>query len=266
MSLYDRITNETTERLPDTMIKSWDRDGVLVIPGAIPDHLINEYIKERADLIGGTDLWNPGWPNPTPYTKVESMRNLALQKTITNTGKLLIGNNPIGLHLCLTGFKSTERNWHSDSYLNPEGVRDRYIAVWIALDDVTEDSGPYQYIPGSHKWPVIERQKVLDEQQKRNERFDPVTWPSDTQEWVGEACDSEIKKRSASVASYLPKKGDILFWHAFLIHRGSKPTNPTAERRALICHYSGIHQRSDLPQTQKYSVPEKEVDGYYFKF
>ena len=64
------------------------------------------------------------------------------------------------LSLALTGWVSTERNWHQDDYLNPPDVDAWYVAAWLALDDIPSGSGPFQYVPGSHRWPAIRGDKV----------------------------------------------------------------------------------------------------------
>ena len=45
------------------------------------------------------------------------------------------------LHLALTGWISTQRDWHQDDYLNPPFVANWYAAVWMALDDISAESG-----------------------------------------------------------------------------------------------------------------------------
>ena len=50
------------------------------------------------------------------------------------------------LHLNLTGWISSERNWHQDDYLNSAEINGWYLAVWMALDDVSPNSGPFQFI------------------------------------------------------------------------------------------------------------------------
>jgi hypothetical protein len=227
-------------------IPPWEENGVFLAEGLIPDSLIDAYVRERRKILGNTDRWFHGWPNPTPYMQVESMRGIALYRPLMGLLKALIGEEA-GLHLCLTGFQSTERAWHQDRYLNPEGVGERYIAAWIALDDVHPDSGPFQYVPGSHRWPVIERKRVWDRMAAMGHPFDHRTWPSDSQGWVGEACADEIARRGAEVVPFLARRGDVLFWHASLMHRGSAPRDILHERRALICHYSAVSARPDMP-------------------
>lgn len=36
---------------------------------------------------------------------------------------------------------------------------------------------------------------------------------------------------------FVAKKGEILFWHANLVHGGSPRTDPSLSRKALVCHY-----------------------------
>jgi hypothetical protein len=238
----------------------WEQRGVLHLPGLIPDELIDGYVEERRRLLGGTPKWRPGWNDPVPYLRVESMRRLALYRPLTEAIRGLIGSEP-GLHLCLTGFESTERAWHQDRYLNPEGVGERYIAAWIALDDVSPDAGPFEYAPGSHLWPVIEREKVWAAMRDMDQDPTRPTWPSDSQHWVGAACEAEIEARGATVEKFLGKRGDVLLWHASLIHRGSKPLDRQVERRALISHYSSIHARPDMPHLRRI-----ENGSFYFEF
>lgn len=238
----------------------WERDGVLLLPKLIPDDLINAYVEERTRVLGGSSKWRTGWNGPTPYLQIESMKALATYRSLTEKIRYLIGAEP-GLHLCLTGFQSTERRTHQDRYLNPENVGEKYIAAWIALDDVHHDAGPFEWVPGSHRWPVIERSKVWDQMRNLGQNPSLPTWPSDSQEWVGDACDDEVALRGKDFVPFLAKKGDVLLWHASLLHRGSKPKNKALERRALIAHYSSIHARPDMPHL----VP-MENGSHYFNF
>jgi len=211
-------------------------DGVLVLPGFMSSERIDAYCRLREQVPLG------GW-GATPYLHYRELRDLALDPRLMEQMKRLVGEE-VGLHLNLTGWVSTERNWHSDSYLNPEGVDDHYIAAWIALDDIQPDSGPFQYIRGSHRWPVLRRARLF-EYLTPEMRANPA-WPSLTQEAVSAACEEERVRRGAEVVTHLPRKGDLLLWHAFLVHRGSLATRPGALRRTLIAHYSGVQHRPDM--------------------
>jgi ectoine hydroxylase-related dioxygenase (phytanoyl-CoA dioxygenase family) len=166
----------------------------------------------------------------------------------------LIGE-PAAVHLNLTGWVTTRRNWHQDTYLNPSHVGDYYVAIWIALEDIHPDSGPFQFVRGSHRWPTVTREKILN-------ALDPSerdhTWPKHSERLLTPLFEAEIEKRNAEVITYLPKRGDVLFWHGRLLHRGSEPNVPGMQRKSLIAHYSGVNHRQDMPTALPHG------SGWYF--
>lgn len=267
-SQYDiKWSDITDERLPDEILTPIDRfkgydprketcplslaqirwfeDGILYVPDLLPKDLIDSYstVRERLGLPGG-------WDYPTPYMQVPELRDISLYEPIMRTLNHLLGEEA-GLHLNLTGWVSTQRNFHQDTYLNPPFVGTRYAAVWMALDDIHPDSGPFQFVRGSHRWQVIRQEKVF-KYLTPEERLDPQ-WPTRTQEWVSQACFEEVLRRGQHIETYTPKKGDVLFWHSNLIHRGSEPKNPNLQRKALIAHYSTLSSRSDMPRKARHT-------------
>lgn len=236
--------------------------GVLHMKRLVPDELIEAYCAVREKLPKDRAEKNNfygGWNYPTPYMNVPELRNISLCREIDTTLEHLIGE-PMGLHLNLTGWVSTERNFHQDSYLNPPYLWSSYIAVWIALDDIHPDSGPFQYVPGSHKWPVMRRDKLFDF--LTLEEMNSPLWPTFTQDAVAKACEEEIAARGGEIKNFLPQKGDVLFWHSNLVHRGSQPDSPDRLRKALICHYSALSKRLDMPDYAPHNGVEG--NGYYF--
>ncbi len=238
---------------PKGMTKSlwdWHQDGVLYLPNFLPEDLIDQYCwawhnQNGAGKFAPEKIRMGGWPYDTPYLHVPELRKLCLYPPLMDAMKDLIGDE-MGLHLNLTGWVTTARDFHQDSYLNPEFVGSRYAAVWMALGDISEDSGPFQFIPGSHRWPVI-RQHKLFQFLTPEQKADPA-WPATTQEWVADICLEEARKRKAEVQTYTPKKGDVLIWHSQLVHRGSPALKPGYPRKACIAHYSALSARSDMPR------------------
>ena len=101
-----------------------------------------------------------------------------------------------------TGWISTERNWHQDDYLNPPRLKSHYLAAWIALEDIHPDSGPFQYVPGSHRWPVLTKARALALlPEAHRARSD---WTLLTQDAVSAASEAEIAARGAQVVTHLP--------------------------------------------------------------
>jgi hypothetical protein len=222
---------------------AWRRDGVVILRNFLPDTLTDRYIARRAALNAAG-----GWASPVPYLQVPELRNLALHPPLMAMLEHLLGEKML-LHLALTGWISTERNWHQDDYLNPPFVNSWYAAVWIALDHIDPASGPFEYVPGSHRWPVMRGEKVracLTEEELSRREGGLNHWPKYAERFVTPAIEAEIARRGAKVQRFLGAKGDVLIWHGRLMHRGSLPLQPGRERRSLIVHYSGVEHRSDM--------------------
>lgn len=246
------IERANPEHLPEAH-QHWLEHGYVVLPNFMPDDLINRYVEARGKLTkdrSAKDNYYGGWHYPTPYMDCEELRDIALDQHLMYQLWSLIGD-PMALHLCLTGWVSTERNWHQDTYLNPDYLWSYYAAAWIALDDITEDSGPFEMVPGSHKWDVLRRTKLF-EHLNPAQRQSP-NWPTFTQDAVSMICKEEIAAKAAETIKFVPKRGDVLIWHSNLVHRGTQPTNQFALRKSLICHYSSIARRLDMDKIRRHT-------------
>lgn len=231
----------------------WNGDGVVYLERFFPDSLLDAYAREWQEAFDVGEIDRGGWPDCTPYMRKHALRRLVCDPLLAEQLQRLLGE-PAGVHLNLTGWRSTERDWHQDSYLNPLHVGDFYAAVWIALDDIHLDSGPFQYVPGSHRWPQVTRDHIA-----RHLDINDPAWPKRSEEILSPLFTAEIRERGGEVVTFAPKKGDVLIWHGRLLHRGSKPKVPSKWRKALIAHYSGIHHREDMPKPYR-----DEAGGWLF--
>jgi ectoine hydroxylase-related dioxygenase (phytanoyl-CoA dioxygenase family) len=107
----------------------------------------------------------------------------------------------------------------------------KLCASWIALQDVVPGSGELIYYPGSHRlpdWLYSGQYKHYNHERDRHE------------EHLGHlrSLHERSKERGLELASFLPKKGDVLIWAADLAHGGSKITDPSLTRRSLVTHYT----------------------------
>jgi hypothetical protein len=237
---------------------AWRRDGVLRLDGLIPADLIDAYVSVREKVE------NPhGWSCPVPYIHIRELRDVCLHPPLVKIIGDLLGEPPV-LNLNLTGWVSTERKWHQDDYLNPSHVNGRYIAAWIALDDISPDCGPFEYVAGSNRWPTLRGDKVRqfltpDEAAQEGRPTDTGHWAEISEAMVAAAIEEEIAKRDAKPTAFLGKKGDVLLWHACTMHRGAAPTAPGMKRPALIAHYSTT-SRKDFAKT---NIRTAEAGGLY---
>lgn len=248
--------NGLTVPAPEPSARDWNDDGVVILEKFIPEDLMvayeNCWLSENGPEGGNRPM---GWPDPIPYTRHQPLKDLLTYAPLAQKLEELLGE-PAGLHLNLTGWESTERDWHQDSYLNPEHVGDYYAAIWIALDTIHPDSGPFQYVPGSHRWRQVTRAKILQAlaPEERDHR-----WPKFSERVLTPLFTQEIMRQGIPIVSHLPSRGDVLIWHGRLMHRGSRPNVAGMERRSLIAHYSGIHHRQDMPP-----AVQNGGGGWYF--
>lgn len=229
----------------------WRRTGVDILPKFMPDDLIDAYAARREKL--GRPA---GYPTITAYLQIPELKALALYPPLMDRMRELIGEEMM-LHLSVTKWISTERNWHQDDYLNPAHVNCWYAAAWIAVDDIDPDAGPFEYIPGSHTWPLMRGHKVRDLMSEK-ELAEYDRWPRNSESFVVPAAQEEIDRRGQPAQKFIARRGDVLIWHGRLMHRGSLPARPGMVRKSLICHYSGLGHRIDMPRR------ETDHNGKYF--
>lgn len=228
----------------------WVRDGFVILPGLLPDDLIDAYCAEwRA-----ADLGPGGYPDATPYMRHPALRALCTYGPLHDVMAHLIGE-PVGVHLNLTGWVSTERDWHQDSYLNEPYVGGHYVAAWLALDDIHPDSGPFQIVPGSCRWPQVSQAKIRAALAADG---DGPMWPKHSERILSPLFAAEIERRGAEAFTWVPSRGDVLLWSGRALHRGSRAKVPGMERRALIAHFSGVSHRPDMPPALEHG------GGHYF--
>lgn len=238
------------------VVVDYARDGYVIAEKLLPDYVTDRYCDAFREVFTDRSQ-RGGFQYATPYRDHTFVMDLCMRPEITDMCELLVGE-PMGLHLNLSDWRSTQRNWHQDGYLNPDSNLDWYVAVWIALDDIHPDAGPFEFVPGSHRrFGIIRNQKMLAalEPEERG-----PAWPKHSERILTPIFEDAIEQFEVSPPQqFIAKKGDVLFWHPRLLHRGSDPRNPVIERRALIAHYSGIHHRPDFPPAEEYAG-----DGWYF--
>jgi ectoine hydroxylase len=119
---------------------------------------------------------------------------------------------------------------HSDSVHMTTYPLGYLIAAWIALEDIHPDSGPLVYYPGSHKLPYL-----LNNEWNKDSSFLSLGKQdyTDYEDMVEEL----IATRQLQKTELIAKKGDVLIWHANLIHGGSPIRNTALTRKSMVIHY-----------------------------
>ncbi len=145
--------------------------------------------------------------------------------------------------------EGSEQRAHSDSIHMTTEPKGYLIATWIALEDVSDDCGPLFYFPKSHRLPFVS-----------TEHYDAgnTKWTigAHSNRQYEDAIEQLIQTHGLQKQVFLPKRGDVLIWHANLLHGGSKILKPGTTRKSMVCHYyaKGVfayHEMSQRPAILK---------------
>ena len=148
--------------------------------------------------------------------------------------------------------KSTGTVEHQDHYYldtNPPG---NLIGTWYALEDIHPDSGCFFVVPGSHKGQVINRKNSSSKQ----EGIEALVPEHDE---MRIKTMNLIRDKNYEYKSFPLDKGDILFWHPYLIHGAFKNNNPQFSRKSFTAHFYPSHLErlnASTPQLKQSSNPK----------
>jgi ectoine hydroxylase-related dioxygenase (phytanoyl-CoA dioxygenase family) len=209
---------------------NWSDQGFLVWNQFFPQETIDEINKEtdRVVISGKISITHD---NKFPFLNRESKKIDAITRDpqLTNLLSLLLGKEVVPFQT-LSFIKGSGQRAHSDSIHMTTYPLGYLIAVWIALEDVQPDSGPLFYFPGSHRLPYL-----------LNDDFGKISsaWMTGERSYKDyeDVIEELIAQKHLEPAVFLPKAGDILVWHANLLHGGQPIENPARTRKSMVIHY-----------------------------
>jgi phytanoyl-CoA hydroxylase len=231
-------------------VRQFARDGYVIIRNAIDEASINDYLRhyERAaDTAGALQIEVPTRGGRQEFTREKS---LIPGSKVLDTAMLLQCGDDVCFAPKVTAFLraifedaalafqtlhfevgSTQAIHQDTAYVVVADEPLKLIASWIALQDVEPGSGELVYYSGGHRIP--EYQYANGESKHWNVQRDGQEVHNGHLRYLKE----QIVARKLPEGRFLPKKGDVLFWHADLPHGGSPITSPGTLRRSLVTHY-----------------------------
>ena len=130
----------------------------------------------------------------------------------------------------LTYVFGSQQDLHQDTVHLTPFPAGYMCGVWVALEDVKQDSGELIVIPGSHRWPRVYMKTVGCPRPKEND------WSEFGERVVGKWREM-VSEYSGQPKIYRPKKGEVLIWHENLMHGGSVRVDKSLSRRSVVGHY-----------------------------
>lgn len=228
-------------------IRTFVRDGYLILPNFFPEtdtHALNAEVE--ALLAKGEVGFN--YTGRKIFNLFERSA-MARDRFFKHPEVLSLLSFLLGRHVVpfqsLNFTEGSEQRAHSDSIHMTTEPPGYLIATWIALEDIAADSGPLFYYPGSHRLPWI----MTPDYESGNT---PYSIGSDSNRRYEDRIESLIREHNLEKKMFLPKRGDVLIWHANLLHGGSPIARAGATRRSMVCHYYAenalcYHEMSQRP-------------------
>lgn len=163
------------ETLTQAQIEHYDETGYLILEKRVPDDVMNALRGEITRLCAAAhgmtasdekldleDSHTPAKPRvrrvKLPHKQSKLFDQLMRSDWILAPVRDLIGQD-LRLHTAKLNMKSAgfgaAVEWHQDWAFYPQ-TNDDVLAVGVIIDDMGEENGPLQVIPGTHKDPIYD--------------------------------------------------------------------------------------------------------------
>jgi ectoine hydroxylase-related dioxygenase (phytanoyl-CoA dioxygenase family) len=219
----------------------WATNGYVILENLIEhsvlDDVWNAYeraikagrIKLEPETAGENDPYPGRYLNP--HKKIGALCKILKHPKLLRYIRLLMEREPKPLQTIFS-HKGSQQGLHSDSIHMTTYPLGYLTAAWIAFEDIHPDCGPLVYYPGSHRLPYVFSNDVgISEADFKNEGY--ASYRARYEPYIR----SLIEKHQIEPHYFHAKKGDVLIWHANLIHGGSARTNIQLSRQSLVCHF-----------------------------
>lgn len=190
---------------------------------------VNKVIEEL--LSSGKIRFKDGRKIMFAYKQSKVLERIGKDEGLLEILSVLISTRPI-LFQSINFLQGSEQHTHSDSIHMTTFPLGKLIAVWVALEDITEENGPLHYYPGSHKLPYYLNSDYQNEGNK-------ILIGDKAYTQYEEMIEKKINETNLKKQTFHAKKGDVLIWHANLCHGGDPHLNKNRTRKSMVFHYFG---------------------------
>lgn len=220
-----RFDGETREG-----ILAWPANGYMIVRGLFkPEEVaainaeIDRLIRDRV-----VDFNFTGRKIMFAFHHSELLRSYVHDRRILDIMDFLLGRR-MRVFQSINFLTGSEQAAHSDSIHMTTHPLGYMTAAWIALEEITPDNGPLVYHPGSHRLPYL----LNGQYDHGGDRF---VIGNDAYLRYEQAVERAITEGRVERRELLAQPGDVLFWHANLLHGGKKMTTPNASRKSMVVH------------------------------
>jgi ectoine hydroxylase len=216
------------KHLQDSLI-NWSEDGYAILPGFFAEKAdeVNRIIDEK--LKSGDLKFKYGNKIMFALHHSELIESMGKDPMISNILNFLLGKE-VKLFQSINFIEGSKQRAHSDIVHMTTYPQGYLIAIWIALEDIKEEQGALFYYPGSHKLPYL-----LNDDYNHGSSY--LRLGANAYKAYEDKVETVIKENNLQKKVFEAKKGDVLIWHANLLHGGSAISKPGSTRKSMVFHY-----------------------------
>ena len=218
-------------QLTSVQKEEYQRNGYTIAKSAFDSDECDRFIEYMMDLHAGrktVEGYPPREPDDWQRTHNRSLHEPVglewmLDSRLYQPVRTLLDDEPDAVQ-SMYFYVGSEQRRHQDAYHLPG-----CMSAWIALQEVGAWNGSIHVQLGSHKGPLIDKKDF-----RTDENGKPGPWYG----WQHEdAFDALFERNGLPEAAVEASKGDVVFFHGRLIHRGGPILEPGAFRHSFACHY-----------------------------
>jgi len=271
-NLFNEPTTEAewdAYRLTDEQVASFHEEGYLSGIKILNQEQIDQLREELKDLVDpkypGNELFHEyhsnesSDPNKVVFHALGHWRikagfhDVLWSPAFRMAAKQLLGGGVRFWHdqlFCKPANHGGNVAWHQDySYWTRTGPM-AHLTCWIGLDDADKSNGCLQYVPGSHKWGLLEKTELAGEM-----------------EGLFKYLSTEQKEKLANPVFIEMKAGYGTFHHPLMVHGSSANSSPRS-RRAFVLNVFKEGTISNTNETLLQGVPPipkgEKMQGDFF--
>lgn len=224
-AFYENLSAESKQS-----IENYDNNGYAVIRNFISEKTADQ-INAEIQQLQENGILKFRYINKLMFAINHSrlIKNIGENKDFVDFLSILM-DGKAKLFQSINFINGSQQKTHSDSIHMTTFPLGGLIGVWIALEDIEPEQGALHYIEGSHKLPYFMNSdygnegstlKIGTKNYKDYEVF----------------LESKVEELGLKKMIFRAKKGDMLIWHANILHGGEPHTNRNKTRKSMVFHY-----------------------------
>ena len=207
-------------------LRAFERDGAVVLRNVVSEHWLPG-LRNTIDQCFSAEEWY--FHFIYVWQREPLLADFCFNSPMAQVASQLLKTNKVNLFYDQIFVKdpgpAPERTeWHNDMPYWP--VRGSAMSLWLALDEVNEQTGSLEFIKGSHLWnrwfDIIGPNEPIE----RNPTFEQMP-------------DFDAQRDEHEILSWDMEPGDVLAFHAMTVHGAHANRRENFRRRGYALRFTG---------------------------